>query len=127
MVSIVTSSANHSRMHHALSWLEIRSPAEEILILGATADAANELARDVAQRKGAAFGWHRLSFAQFAAVLAAPLLAMRGLVALGDLGVRALLVGDKTLAEDIAVNNDQMLVSPEPIFVFFVGGFSSRT
>jgi hypothetical protein len=66
-------------------------------------------------------------FCAVAAVLAAPLLAMRGLVALGDLGVRALLVGDKTLAEDIAVNNDQMLVSPEPIFVFFVGGFSSRT
>jgi hypothetical protein len=34
--------------------------------------------------------WHRLSLAQFAAVLAAPLLATRGVVALGNLGVQAI-------------------------------------
>jgi hypothetical protein len=66
-VSVVTSSAAHSRIRHARAWLETRSPAEEILILAATADAGNELARDVARTKGAAFGWHRLSLAQFAA------------------------------------------------------------
>ena len=70
---VVISSAAHSRIRHARAWLETRSPAEEILILAATADAGNELARDVARTKGAAFGWHRLSLAQFAAVLAAPL------------------------------------------------------
>ena len=89
-VRVVTSSAAHSRIRHARAWLETRSPAEEILILAATADAGNELARDVARTKGAAFGWHRLSLAQFAAVLAAPLLAARGVVALGNLGVQAI-------------------------------------
>ena len=87
---VVISSAAHSRIRHARAWLETRSPAEEILILAATADAANELARDVALTKGAAFGWHRLSLAQFAAVLAAPLLAARGVVTLGNLGVQAI-------------------------------------
>ena len=78
--TIITSSASHSRIRRARAWLETRLPAEEILILAATDDAANELARDVARIKGAAFGWHRLSLAQFAAVLAGPLLAERGLV-----------------------------------------------
>jgi hypothetical protein len=88
--TIITSSASHSRIRRARAWLETRPPAEEILILAATDDAANELARDVAGNKGAAFGWHRLSLAQFAAVLAGPRLAERGLVTVGDLGVRAL-------------------------------------
>jgi hypothetical protein len=87
--TIITSSASHSRIRRARAWLEIRPPAEEILILSATDDAANELARDVARNKGAVFGWHRLSLAQFAAVLAGPRLAERGLVTVGDLGVRA--------------------------------------
>jgi ATP-dependent helicase/nuclease subunit B len=87
--SVVTSSAAHSRIRHARAWLETRSPAEEILILAATADAGNELARDVARTKGAAFGWHRLSLAQFA-VLAAPLMATRGVATLGNLGVQAM-------------------------------------
>ena len=101
---LVVSSAAHGRIRHARAWLETRSPAEEILILAATADAGNELARDVARTKGAAFGWHRLSLAQFAAVLAAPLLATRGVVALGNLGVQAIcarvvhkLAGDEAL------------------------------
>ena len=87
--TIITSSASHSRIGRARAWLETRLPAEEILILAATDDAANELARDVARNKGAAFRWHRLSLAQFAAVLAGPRLAERGLVTVGDLGVRA--------------------------------------
>ena len=87
---IVTSSANHSRIAQARAWLEARTPAEEILVLAANADAANELVRDVALEKGAAFGWHRLSLPQFAAVLAAPLLAERGIVPLGPLGVQAI-------------------------------------
>jgi len=89
-VRVITSSAAHSRIRHARAWLEARSPAEEILILAATAAAGNELARELAQTKGAAFGWHRLSLAQFAAVLAAPVLATRDLIALGSLGVQAI-------------------------------------
>ena len=88
-------SSSHRRLiraelRQARAWLEARTPAEEILILAANADAANELVREVALLKGAAFGWHRLSLPQFAAVLAAPLLAERGIVPLGPLGVQAI-------------------------------------
>ena len=87
---IVTSSANQSRIAQARAWLDARAPAEEILVLAANADAANELVRSVALEKGAAFGWHRLSLPQFAAVLAAPLLAEREIVPLSPLGVQAI-------------------------------------
>src|SRR4051812_36517619 len=87
---VIISPAAHSRIAHARAWLESRSPAEQILIVAATSDAGNELARGVAEAKGASFGWHRLSLAQFAAILARPLLANRGVVALGKLGVQAI-------------------------------------
>ena len=53
---IVTSSANQSQISHARSWLEAQAPAEEILVLATNADAANKLMRNVALKKGAAFG-----------------------------------------------------------------------
>ena len=71
---IATSSVNYRRIRRARAWLESRVPAEEVLIIGASLDAANELARRVAEEKGAAFGWHRLTLPQVAAVLAAPCL-----------------------------------------------------
>jgi hypothetical protein len=84
--SIFISAASQSRIARARAWLEARQPAEEILILGANLDAANELARDVVRTKGAAFGWHRLSLAQLAAMLAAPEHVSRGLVSISPLG-----------------------------------------
>ena len=59
-------------------WLEARAPAEEILLVGATLDAANDLARSVVQEKRAAFGWHRLTLSSLAAAIAQPALATRG-------------------------------------------------
>jgi ATP-dependent helicase/nuclease subunit B len=89
-VTAVVSAANHRRIRRAHSWLEGRAPAEEVLLVGATLDAANELARKVALEKGAAFGWHRLTMPQLAAAVAAPLLATRGLVLLSRLGTDAI-------------------------------------
>jgi thiamine monophosphate synthase len=48
-------SASHRRIHRAQRWLENRAAAEEMLIIGASLDAANELARRIAKKKGAAF------------------------------------------------------------------------
>jgi hypothetical protein len=53
-------------------------------------DAANELVRRVAKKKGAAFGWHRLTLAQLAFAVAAPVLAARGLTPLTRIGADAL-------------------------------------
>ena len=67
----VKSSAARTRVRRAEAWLESREPDEELL---ATLDAANDLARRVAQNKGAAFGWHRLTLPQLAFAIAAPVL-----------------------------------------------------
>jgi RecB family exonuclease len=87
---VATSAVNHRRIRRARVWLESRVAAEEVLIIGASLDAANELARRVAKEKGAAFGWHRLTLAQLAAALAAPLLAERKLAPLSRLGAEAI-------------------------------------
>ncbi len=89
-VHAVISSSSHHRIHSAQGWLESRAAAEEVLIVGATLDAANELARKVAKKKGAAFGWHRLTLPQLAFAVAAPILAARGLTPLSRIGMDAL-------------------------------------
>ena len=86
----IISAVNHRRIGRALAWLEGRAPAEEVLIVGATLDAANELARGVAKEKGAAFGWHRLPLSALAASIAAPVLATRGLIPLSRIGSEAI-------------------------------------
>ncbi len=81
---------SHRRLARARAWLKVRAPAEEVLIIGANLDGANELARGVAQTTGAAFGWHRMTLAQFAAMLAAPAMTGRGIASIGSLGVEAI-------------------------------------
>jgi hypothetical protein len=89
-VSAIVVTVNHRRIGRARTWLESRVVAEEVLIIGASLDAANELARRVAEEKGAAFGWHRVTLPQLVAALAAPLLAKRKLVPLSRLGAEAI-------------------------------------
>ena len=88
--TLATSNINHRRILRACEWLSSREPAEEVLIVGASRDAANELARRIAKQKGAAFGWHQFSLPQLAAAIAAPALALRRLVPLGQLGTEAI-------------------------------------
>ena len=73
-VTVVTSSASYRRIACGRDWLEARAPAEEVLIIGATLGAANEVARSVAQSKGASFGYHRMTLGQLASTLARPAL-----------------------------------------------------
>ena len=81
---------NHRRIRRARVWLESRVLAEEVLIIGASLDAANELVRKVAEEKGAAFGWHRLTLPQLAAAIAAPVFAERKVVPLSRMGAEAI-------------------------------------
>jgi len=53
------------------------------VVVGASLDAANELARDAAMHMGAAFGWHRLTLSQLAASIARSELANQGLIPVG--------------------------------------------
>lgn len=88
--TVATSALNQRRIQRARVWLENRDQSEEVLVVGATLDGANELARTVAKQKGAAFGWHRLSFSQLAFAIAAPELAGRGLIPLSPVGTEAI-------------------------------------
>ena len=97
-VHAVTSSAGHRRIRRAQRWLESRAAAEEVLIVGATLDAANQLAREVAKKKGAAFGWHRLTLPQSAFAIAAPILAARRLTPLSRIGAGALVARLQSVA-----------------------------
>ena len=90
MTSLLISARSHCRIARAHAWLEARAPAEEVLIIGASLDAANELARKVVQARGAAFGWHRLTLPQLAALLAASAPIERRVLPLGHLGVQAI-------------------------------------
>jgi ATP-dependent helicase/nuclease subunit B len=88
--TLVVSSVNHRRILRARAWLGARKPAEEVLIVGSTLDAANELARSVVNDASAALGWHRLTLSQLAAVIARPALARRGLAPLSSIGTHAI-------------------------------------
>jgi RecB family exonuclease len=90
---VATSAVNQRRLRRARVWLESRAPAEEVLIIGASLDATNELARRVAHEKGAAFGWHRLTLPQLAAALAAPAFTKRKLAPVSRLGAEAIVAG----------------------------------
>jgi RecB family exonuclease len=87
--TIVTSVGSRSRIDRARAWLETRDADEEVLILGASLNAANELARSLAKTRGAAFGWYRLTLAQLAANIASPALIDRGLASIRQLGAEA--------------------------------------
>jgi ATP-dependent helicase/nuclease subunit B len=60
------------------------------LVIGASRDAANELARKVVQARSAAFGWHRLTLPQLAALLAASEPRERRALPIGHVGVQAI-------------------------------------
>jgi hypothetical protein len=66
-LTVITSAAGHHRGARGRDWLKTRASTEEILIIGATLGAANELARSLAQDKRASFGYKSADFAQTAA------------------------------------------------------------
>jgi ATP-dependent helicase/nuclease subunit B len=84
------SAVSQRRIGRASAWLTARKAAEEVLIVGASLDAANELARGLVVGRGAAFGWHRLTLPVLAAAVASPALALHGLVPLSRSGMEAL-------------------------------------
>ena len=88
-VRIIRSASASVRLQEARRFLDTFSPGTEVLLLGASRGAVDDLARTIAMEKGATFGLHRLSFTQLAARLAAPELAARGQAPASALGVRS--------------------------------------
>jgi CRISPR/Cas system-associated exonuclease Cas4 (RecB family) len=86
---VFTSPSAVMRQERALLELARIGPAEEVLVLAPTLQAADELAR---MRPHASFGWYRMTLRRLAGVLAAPVLAARGLSPASRLSLEALCV-----------------------------------
>src|SRR5437763_1707775 len=74
-IRAVQSPAGSVRLREARAFINVFPPGVEVLLLGASRGAVDDLARSIAIEKGATYGLHRLSFTQLAARLAALQLA----------------------------------------------------
>ena len=72
---VITSTSAAARLNAAARFLEQRSAGSEVLLVGASRGAADDLARAVARRLGATFGITRFSLTELAARAAAARLA----------------------------------------------------
>jgi RecB family exonuclease len=101
MRRLVTAPRAELRLREAAAWLSSRPSGEEVLVVGATSDAASEQIRAIAKERGAAFGFHRLTLNRLAAELAKVELVTRNLATINMLAFEALCarVIDRLLAE----------------------------
>ena len=88
-VTLHSSAAAAARVAAAQRFLDTLSPATEVLLVGASRDAVDDLARELSARRGATFGLHRFSLGQLAARVASTALARRGLAPATRLGAEA--------------------------------------
>lgn len=98
-IRAVQSASAAVRLHEARRFVDRFDPGAEVLLLGASRGASDDLARAIAVEKGATFGLHRFSFTQFAARLAAAELAARDQAPVTGLGHEA--VGTRATFEAI--------------------------
>ncbi len=89
MLEVFRASSGTERLRVAAEFVGRVPPATEVLIVGATRDAADDLARRVTAARGATFGLHRASLMQLAVRLAAPEMARLGVAPATALGAEA--------------------------------------
>ena len=87
---VVVSPRSELRSREVTAWLSAREAGCEVLVVGATSDAAGEAIRAVALARGSAFGMHRFTLGRLAAELAKHELVERDLAAVGGLPIEAL-------------------------------------
>src|SRR5207302_45570 len=78
------------RRERAVAWLRGRRIDRPLWVVGATLEAAADLAREIAREREAGFGWQRTTLGRLAGALAAPLLAERRLAPAAGLPLEAL-------------------------------------
>ena len=89
MLETFASPSAADRLRTAGAFVERLPAATEVLIVGASRAAADDLARQVTVARGVTFGLHRASFMQLAARLAAAEMARLGVAPATALGVEA--------------------------------------
>jgi len=90
MLKVFHSSSAAERLRAARAFVERVPAATEVLIVGASRDAADDLARRVTAARGATFGLHRASLTQLAVRLAAAEMARLGVAPATALGAEAI-------------------------------------
>ncbi|MBI2203608.1 MAG: exodeoxyribonuclease V subunit gamma [Candidatus Rokubacteria bacterium] len=90
MFDVIRASAATERLAAASAFVERFPPATELLIIGATRDAADDFARRLTAARGATFGLHCASLLQLAVRCAADEMARRGMAPGSGLGAEAL-------------------------------------
>src|SRR6185312_13124797 len=88
-MSLVVSTSAEARLQRVRQFLA-QSRAADVVVVGPNKEALADVVRASAKEVGAVFGWQRVTFARLAGTLAAPALALAGLVPIGALGVEAL-------------------------------------
>src|SRR3954463_2818180 len=83
---LIESSSAQKRLEAARAFVEARAKHGDVVIVGASRGAADDLARRIAAESGATLGIHRFSVTQLAARLAAPILAAQELAPVTYLG-----------------------------------------
>ena len=89
MVRVVESASNELRLAEARAFVRSNLRNADLLLVGASRGAADDLARSIAIESGATVGLHRFSLTQLAARLAAPILAADRRSPATDLGIRS--------------------------------------
>src|SRR5881397_4385626 len=101
------------RLNAANAFVERVPAATEVLIVGATRDAADDLARRVTAARGATFGLHRVSLTQLAVRLAAAEMARLGVAPATALGAEA--VAARVSFEALRARSEERRVGKECI------------
>jgi ATP-dependent helicase/nuclease subunit B len=86
MLRVLQSPSAAERITVAAEFIRSFAAATELLLVGSSREAVDELVRGLAQASGATFGLHRFSLTQLAARLATPKLALDGLAPATSLG-----------------------------------------
>ena len=89
MLQVIESASAAARLGAARRFIDESPRESEILVVGASRGAADELVREVARSRGAIFGIHRASLTQLSARFAAPVLAAARLTPTTALGAQA--------------------------------------
>lgn len=86
MLRVLKSHSAAERIAAAVEFIASFPPATELLLVGYSREAIDDLVRGFSQSRAATFGLHRFSLTQLAARLAAPRLALDGLAPATTLG-----------------------------------------
>jgi ATP-dependent helicase/nuclease subunit B len=89
MTRLIESPSAQLRLDAAHAFVERHAKDGDVVLVGPSRAAVDDLARAIAVRAGAAIGLHRFSLTQLAARLAAPILAAQGLAPVTYLGTEA--------------------------------------